>query len=135
MQENQQTTTKGLKSMDKLKKYMENQFDRVKRSASNFVSESEEEQLEEDPSVELDPRIYEKLRQKAELEHTTIQALINRAVQRLLEDREPEAKILVSEEQIQRNPLLSLDGLTAKTDLKPIMAPVAATKGEELHDE
>lgn len=123
--------------MDKFKKYMESQIDRVKRSASQFVAEPDSaSSMEEEPSIELDPRVYELLRKKAERENTTIQALFHRAVQLLLEDKEAEERVPVSEEQIQRNPLLSLDGLTAKKDLKPVMAPVAAAKGEEFdHDE
>ncbi|WP_010272644.1 hypothetical protein [Paenibacillus senegalensis] len=118
--------------MDKFKKYVETQFDRVKRSASQLVSEPDSSSsIDEEPSIELDPRVYELLRQKAERENTTIQALFHRAVQLLLEDKETEERIPVSAEQIQRNPLLSLDGLTAKKDLKPMMAPVAAAKGEE----
>ncbi|GIP38944.1 hypothetical protein J31TS4_22240 [Paenibacillus sp. J31TS4] len=100
------------------KKYVETSFDRIKQSATQFVSDKPE--AEEEPSIELDPHDYERLRQKAARQNTTVQQLLNQAIRNLLEDRvETGTAPAITERQREANPLLLLDALTDKheTDL------------------
>ncbi|WJH35135.1 hypothetical protein N6H14_03245 [Paenibacillus sp. CC-CFT747] len=102
------------KNLDKIKGYME----KLKASASNLVTErqGQEERDEEDTSVILDRRVYTMLRQRAEHRHTTVEALVERAVQQYIAAQAAEKTLQVSVERKENNPLLYLDGLTKNLD-------------------
>ncbi|GIP34550.1 hypothetical protein [Paenibacillus sp. J2TS4] len=118
--------------MEKIKKYVGTQFDKVKRSASNIIGDKQESgnAQEEDASIEVTPLDYERLKHKALRERTTVQELINRAIHNLLNEEPAGTKIQLTEEQKQRNPLLYLDGLTRRNDFALGSAPVAASREE-----
>ncbi|MFD0871663.1 Uncharacterised protein [Chlamydia abortus] len=122
--------------MDKFKKYVENQLDKVKRSASHLVADKPgSDGQEEDASIELDPQDFERLKNKAARERTTVQALINRAIHNLLNESQGGGNIHVTEEQKRRNPLLCLDGMTRRTDFGLGVAAVHGSGMEEEEDE
>lgn len=98
------------KPMSKSKQYLQNQFKTWKAAAFRFISVSSAEH--ENMRVELDPHSYEMCKQIADLQQTTVQAVINHALEQFIASRSNELKSHATLEQKEKNPLLYLDALT-----------------------
>jgi hypothetical protein len=98
------------------KGYMEDRFKKLKQSASQLVANRGENGEEDDTSIELDPRDYEILKLRAERQHTTVSALVRRAVKQMLDTTAADGRLQITVEQKERNPLLYLDGITQNLD-------------------
>jgi hypothetical protein len=96
--------------MDKFRGYMK----KLKTSANQLVGDRGDQSP--DTAIELDAREYEILRQRAERQNTTVQALVSRAVKQFIEQQSKESRSQVSLEQKERNPMLHLDALTQSLD-------------------
>ncbi|WP_419875703.1 hypothetical protein [Candidatus Pristimantibacillus sp. PTI5] len=95
------------------KRFIQNQFEKVKSTASEFISSSSEEQ--EDSAIELNPQYYVELKAIADMQHTTVQAIVNGIVVQYLASLPYEATP-VSVDQKEDNPLLYLDGICKLED-------------------
>ena len=104
--------------MSNSKDFMQNQLKKWKDAANQFIGHDNQdgahEPLDESLTVELQPEYYEKCRQLAEAQNTSVAAVVHYLLkqQLLLKGQERIAK--VNTLQIESNPLLALDGLTGR---------------------
>jgi predicted DNA-binding ribbon-helix-helix protein len=88
------------------KRFIQNQLEKVKSTASDLMSSRNE-----DPSlIELEPRVYEELNQIAVTHNTTIQALVNQIVDQHLSSLSVQS-IQIPVEKKEENPILYLDAI------------------------
>lgn len=90
------------------KRFIQNQFDRAKSSASEFIS-SRTKELEEG-TIKLNPQYYDELKTIAEIQNKTVQELVNEIFVQFLAKAVYELPP-ISVEQKEDNPLLYLDGI------------------------
>ncbi|MCA0754216.1 hypothetical protein KP806_04095 [Paenibacillus sp. N4] len=90
------------------KRFIQNQFGKVKNVTSNFMSSRDEE--DDDTAIELNPQHYDELKAIADKQQTTMQAILDGLVAQYLASVPSEAPP-ISVEQKEINPLLYLDGL------------------------
>jgi predicted DNA-binding ribbon-helix-helix protein len=88
------------------KRFIQNQFEKVKSTASDLISSRNEA-----PAViELEPHAYEELSQIAASGHTSIQALVNHIVDQHLSAISAQS-IQIPVEKKEENPILYLDAI------------------------
>lgn len=65
-------------------------------------------------TIELEPEYYEKCRQMAEAQNTTVSAAVHYMIEQYFAGRTHETLFQATVEQKDRNPLLQLDALTKR---------------------
>ncbi|OMF26739.1 hypothetical protein BK133_20075 [Paenibacillus sp. FSL H8-0548] len=95
------------------KRFIKNQFEKAKSTASEFISSRSEEQVES--TIELNPQYYVELKAIADKQHTTVQAIVNGIVVQYLASA-PNESTHISVDQKEDNPLLYLDGICKLVD-------------------
>ncbi|UKS28438.1 hypothetical protein LOZ80_05740 [Paenibacillus sp. HWE-109] len=95
------------------KRFIQNQFEKAKSTASEFISSRSEEQ--EDGIIELNPQYYVELQAIADRQHTTVQAIVNGIIAQYLASA-PYESTPISVDQKEDNPLLYLDGICKLED-------------------
>ncbi|NOV02292.1 hypothetical protein [Paenibacillus planticolens] len=91
------------------KRFIQNQFEKVKSTASEFISTRSEED-DDESLIELNPQYYVELKEIADMQHTTVQALVNGIIVQYLTSA-PHELAPISVAQKEENPLLYLDGI------------------------
>jgi predicted choloylglycine hydrolase len=95
------------------KRFIQNQFQKAKSTASEFISSRSEEQ--EEGTIELNPQYYVELKAIADMQHTTVQAIVNGIIVQYLASA-PYESTPISVDQKEDNPLLYLDGICKLED-------------------
>ncbi|MFD0693438.1 hypothetical protein ACFQZT_04955 [Paenibacillus sp. GCM10027628] len=95
------------------KRFIQNQFEKAKSTASEFISSRSEEQ--EENMIELNPQTYAQLKAIADMQHTTVQAIVSGIIVQHLKSA-PDKSIPISVDQKEENPLLYLDGICKLED-------------------
>ncbi|CAN7662825.1 hypothetical protein LJR153_005177 [Paenibacillus sp. LjRoot153] len=95
------------------KRFIHHQFEKAKSTASEFISSRSVEQ--EENMLELDPRYVDQLKEIADLQHTTVQAIVNGLIAQYLASASYELTP-ISVDQKEANPLLYLDGICKQED-------------------
>lgn len=95
------------------KRFIHNQFEKAKSTASEFISPRNAEQDED--MIELDPRYVDKLKETADLQQTTVEAIVNGLIAQYLASATYELAP-ISVDQKEANPLLYLDGICKQED-------------------
>ena len=100
--------------MNKYKNYMQDQWDKLKTTATRVITDKEEEEGEtfEDNFVELEPHTYAKLKKLAVEHQTSVQSIVHYALEQYLAKPVAASASHITLEQRERNPLLCLDGIT-----------------------
>jgi predicted choloylglycine hydrolase len=95
------------------KRFIQNQFEKAKSTASEFISTRSEEQ--EESTIELNPQYYVELKAIADMQHTTVQAIVNGIIVQHLASAKYESTS-ISVDQKEDNPLLYLVGICKLED-------------------
>lgn len=95
------------------KRFIQNQFEKVKSTTSEFISTRSEEQ--EEGTIELNPQYFAELKAIADMQHTTVQAIVNGIIVQYLTSA-PYVSTPISVDQKEDNPLLYLDGICKLED-------------------
>lgn len=95
------------------KRFIQNQFEKAKSTASEFISSRSEEQ--EEGTIELNPQYYAQLKAIADMQHTTVQAIVGGIIVQYLASA-PYESTPISVDQKEDNPLLYLDGICKLED-------------------
>jgi hypothetical protein len=96
--------------MSKVKRYVLQQMEKVKSSASQLISSPESDE----PVVELEPFLYEKLKLLADAQQTTVQEVTNRILEQHLAFAESGSARDLGTDRKENNPLLYLDAICQK---------------------
>lgn len=96
------------------KRFIQNQFEKAKSTASEFISTRSEEELE-DGMIELNPQYYVELQEIADMQHTSVQEIVNGIVHQYLANASYESPP-ISVDQKEDNPLLYLVGICKLAD-------------------
>ncbi|GBG10590.1 hypothetical protein [Paenibacillus agaridevorans] len=101
--------------MNKYKRFIQNQYEKAKSTASGFISSRSEEQ--EKGTIELNPQYYVELKAIADLQSTNVQAIANEIiVQYLVSVNAQNESTPISVDQKEDNPLLYLDGICKREE-------------------
>ncbi|SDD42723.1 hypothetical protein SAMN02799630_03467 [Paenibacillus sp. UNCCL117] len=100
--------------MNNSKDFVQSQFKKWKSAASSLILN--EEGGTEHTMVELEPEYYEKCRQLAEAQNTTIASVVHYILEQQFAVRAGERLHQASAMQLEKNPLLALDGLTGRRE-------------------
>ncbi|MBA2941126.1 hypothetical protein HZF08_22875 [Paenibacillus sp. CGMCC 1.16610] len=95
------------------KRFIQNQLEKAKSTASEFITSRSDEQDED--TLELSPDTYDQLRVIANMQHTTVQEIVNSIITQYLESS-PYEITHISVDQKEDNPLLYLDGICKLED-------------------
>ncbi|WP_169082868.1 hypothetical protein [Paenibacillus sp. PL91] len=95
------------------KRFIQNQFQKAKSTASEFISSRNE--VQEDSTIELKLQNYVELKAIADKQNTTVQALVNGIIVQYLTST-PYESTPISVDQKEDNPLLYLDGICKLVD-------------------
>lgn len=95
------------------KRFIQNQFKKAKSTAFGFISSRSEEH--EEGTIELNPQYYVELKAIADMQHTTVQAVVNGIVVQYLVSA-PYESTPISVDQKENNPLLYLDSICKLVD-------------------
>jgi predicted DNA-binding ribbon-helix-helix protein len=95
------------------KRFIQNQFEKAKSTASEFISSKSEEQ--EESTIELNTQYYIELKSIADKQQTTVQAIVNGMIVQYLASI-PDERTTISVDQKEDNPLLYLDGICKIVD-------------------
>jgi predicted DNA-binding ribbon-helix-helix protein len=88
------------------KRFIQNQFEKVKSTASDLIASRNEA-----PAViELEPHVYEELSQLAASQNTSIQALVNHIMDQHLSGLSTQS-VQIPVEKKEENPILYLDAI------------------------
>ncbi|OBZ09449.1 hypothetical protein [Bacillus sp. FJAT-26390] len=90
-------------------------IEKAKSTASEFISSRNEEQEEEEGTIELNPQYYVELKAIADVQHMTVQAIVNGIIVQYLASA-PNESTPISVDQKEDNPLLYLDGICKLED-------------------
>lgn len=90
------------------KRFIQNQFEKAKSTASEFISPRNEE-LEEG-TIELKSPYYAELKAMADRKQTTVDEIVNEIIAHYLTSS-PTKTTPISVDQKEENPLLYLDGI------------------------
>lgn len=90
------------------KRFLQNQFEKAKSSASEFISSRSDDSR--DGFIELNPQVYLDLQVIADMQHTTVEAIVNDILLQYLSSSEQELSP-ISVDQKEENPLLYLDAI------------------------
>jgi predicted DNA-binding ribbon-helix-helix protein len=89
------------------KRFIQNQLDKVKSTANEFISSKQEQTAE---TIELEPHAYEALHQIAESQRTSVQALVNHIIDQHLSSLSAQS-VQIPVEKKEENPMLYLDAM------------------------
>jgi predicted DNA-binding ribbon-helix-helix protein len=89
------------------KKFIQNQLDKVKSTANDFISSKHEQAAE---TIELESDAYEALHQIAGRQHTSVQALVNHIIDQHLSSLSAQS-VQIPVEKKEENPILYLDAM------------------------
>ncbi|WP_424765548.1 hypothetical protein [Paenibacillus sp. sgz302251] len=95
------------------KRFIQNQFEKARSTASEFISSRSEEQ--DEGTIELNPQYYVELKAIADMQHTTVQTIVNGIIVQYLASSPYEATP-ISVDKKEDNPLLYLDGICKLED-------------------
>ncbi|MBP1966682.1 hypothetical protein [Paenibacillus aceris] len=95
------------------KRFIQNQFEKAKSTASEFISSRNEEP--EEGIIEINPQYYYELKAIADMQHTTVEAIVNGIIVQYLTSA-PHESAPISVDQKEDNPLLYLDGICKLED-------------------
>lgn len=96
--------------MNKYKRFIQNQYEKAKSSASSFISSRSEEQ--EEDTIELNSQHYVELKAIADMRGTNVQTIVNGIIAQHMASVNAQYKSTpISVEQKEDNPLLYLDGI------------------------
>lgn len=99
--------------MNNYKRFIQNQFEKAKSTATEFISSRSEEQ--EKNMIELQSQHYAELKSLADMQQTTVQAIVNGIVIQYLAST-PSESAPISVDQKEDNPLLYLDAICKLVD-------------------
>ncbi|MDQ0060489.1 hypothetical protein [Paenibacillus harenae] len=99
--------------MNNYKRFVQNQFEKAKATASEFISSKSK--VQEEGTIELNPQYYVELKAIADIQHTTVQAIVNGIIVQHLSSA-PYESTPISVDQKEDNPLLYLDGICKLVD-------------------
>ncbi|MFC6228343.1 hypothetical protein ACFQI7_11040 [Paenibacillus allorhizosphaerae] len=100
--------------MSNSKQFMQGQLRRWKSAASQLISSGEPTyELE---NLELENDIYDKCKQMAEAEQTTVSAVVHYILEQYFAGRSHELMVQATMEQKEKNPLLQLDALVKRNE-------------------
>ncbi|KRE47812.1 hypothetical protein [Paenibacillus sp. Soil522] len=88
-------------------------IEKAKSTASEFISSRSEER--DEGIIELNPQYYVELKAIADMQHTTVQAIVNGIIVQYLASV-PYESTPISVDQKEDNPLLYLDGICKLED-------------------
>jgi hypothetical protein len=98
--------------MENSKHRLQSRLEQWKSAASQLISGSE---TQEEATIELDPVMLEKCQRQAHEQHTTVSAVIHNILEQYWSNINTESKQPpISRDQLERNPLLYLDGLSKR---------------------
>lgn len=97
--------------MANYKRFIQDQFEKAKSTASEFISSKSEDE----GTIELDLQAHEELKNIADQQHTSVQAVVNGILSQYLASVRYEAAP-ISVEQKEDNPLLYLDAICKHED-------------------
>jgi len=101
--------------VNKYKRFIQNQYEKAKSTASGFLSSKDED--EEEGSVEINSQYYVELKEIADKQGTNVQAIVNEMiVQYLISVKAQYESSPISVAQKEDNPLLYLDGICKLKD-------------------
>lgn len=95
------------------KRFIQNQFEKAKSTASEFISSRSEEP--EEGTIEINPQYYYEMKAIADMQHTTVEAIVNGIIVQYLTSA-PYESPPISVDQKEDNPLLYLDGICKLED-------------------
>ncbi|MDF2716798.1 MAG: hypothetical protein K0R28_3723 [Paenibacillus sp.] len=101
--------------MSSSKQFVHNQFKKWKDAATQFIGHETDGEIEssaESPVIELEPEYYERCRQLAESQNTTVAAVVHYLLKQQLALKGQERVFKTNIDLIECNPLLALDALT-----------------------
>jgi hypothetical protein len=93
--------------MAEYKRFIQNQFNKVKSSASEFISSRSSNDRE---TVELELHSHEKLKKIAEAQNTSVPAIMNHIVDQYFASPTVQT-VRITADKKEENPLLHLDAL------------------------
>lgn len=99
--------------MNHYKRFIQNQFEKAKSTATEFISSRSEEP--EKNTIELLSQHYVELKALADMQQTTVQAIVNGVVIQYLAST-PSESATISVDQKEDNPLLYLDAICKLVD-------------------
>jgi hypothetical protein len=98
--------------MDNTKQKLHGRLEQWKTAASQLLSGSQEK--EEAIELDLDPVMLDKCQLHAIEQQTTVSAVINHILEQHWSQATSRPQQVISREQLERNPLLYLDGLSKR---------------------
>ncbi|MCZ8520694.1 MULTISPECIES: hypothetical protein [Paenibacillus] len=101
--------------MSNSKDMLQSKLKAWKSAASSLIS-SPEGETEESRIIELEPEYFEKCREMAEAQHTTVSGAVHYMIEQFFAVRSHEMMFQATVEQKEKNPLLQLDALTKRRD-------------------
>lgn len=93
--------------MAEYKRFIQNQLEKVKSTASDFISSKTEDAA---MMIELEPHSYEKLNQIVVNQHTSLRALVNHIIDQHLSIISAQS-VQIPIEKKESNPILYLDAI------------------------
>ncbi|MHC2206866.1 hypothetical protein ACVLD2_001049 [Paenibacillus sp. PvR052] len=93
---------------------MQNQLKKWKSAAAGLISS--EGEVMETHAIELEPEYYEKCRQMAEAQNTTVSAVVHYMIEQYFAVGSHKSLYQATAEQKDKNPLLQLDALTKRKE-------------------
>ncbi|WP_138754774.1 hypothetical protein [Paenibacillus sinopodophylli] len=99
--------------MNNYKRFIQNQFEKAKSTMTEFISSRSEEQVNN--TLELNSQHYAELKSIADIQQTTVQAIVNGMIVQYLASR-PSELVTISVDQKEDNPILYLDGICKLVD-------------------
>jgi len=91
---------------------LQHRLEQWKTAATRFIAGPEDEQ--EATTVVLEPTLYERCAQAAELQQTTVTDIVHHILEQHYSAGSSELLVPISREQLERNPLLYLDALAER---------------------
>ncbi|MGF9710956.1 hypothetical protein [Paenibacillus naphthalenovorans] len=95
--------------MNNSKDFVKNQLNKWKNAAAGLLSSGGEAM--DTHAVELEPEYYEKCRQMAEVQNTTVSAVVHYMIEQYFAGRSQDTLFQTTADQKDKNPLLQLDAL------------------------
>lgn len=96
--------------MKEYKPFIQNQLQKMKAIASQFTSTKKRDS--KNKMIAVDSRSYELLANIAEAQQTTVDAIVNHALEQYIMSRQSQSNLHATLERKEKNPLLYLDALS-----------------------
>lgn len=113
----------------KTRTYLTFLINKTKKEESH--NDVDEEKASQSTTIELEPTIYEELKELANLENTTVSAILYRAIEYYKAGNVIEEEWKIDLERKEKNPLLLLDGIAVSLDQNQ---EKKQDKGEPVHE-